>query len=169
MSRSVCTSIFLEMPGKARCNCPVRQRPPGQRSSACSTSLTHLTVNKPMTRRGGLAEAVLLPEQGQRDTGTAQFGVNLCPVGCRTLITGDGGRWWEKTPLQFGMVRAEGQISPLAAKRLRQSSTLARLTCKLSAIWRADRPTSNLRRNTSRILRMDNLSRQLLCFDKKGQ
>jgi hypothetical protein len=66
----------------------------------------------------GLAEAVLLPEQSQCDTGTAQLGVSLCPIRYRTLITGNSGRWWEKTSLQLGIGQSRGSNKPAGSKAI---------------------------------------------------
>ena len=65
-----------------------------------------------------LTELVLLPEQGQGDTGATQLGVSPCPVGHWTLITGNRRRWRKQTSLQLGVGQHRGPSQAADSKAI---------------------------------------------------
>lgn len=65
-----------------------------------------------------VAESVLLPEQGQGDTGAAQLGVSPCPVRHWALLAGNRRRWREQRSFQFNVRQCRGPSQPVGSKAI---------------------------------------------------
>src|SRR3972149_7844464 len=74
-----------------------------------------------------------------------------------TATTGGGGNR-RRSRTAASSSNDSGQDSPARANRRRYSPTVLRAIEQLRAIWRSESPQANLRRNTSWVFRMDNLS-----------
>ena len=68
---------------------------------------------------GALAESIILPEKGLGDAGAAQFCINPRPFWHWSFIAGDRVRRRKKNHCNSASASTEGQVKPLAAKRLR--------------------------------------------------
>jgi len=63
-----------------------------------------------------MAESVLLPEQGQSHAGAAQLGVNMSPIGHRTLITWRRHCRRKKASIQLGVGEIDRPFEPACSE-----------------------------------------------------
>lgn len=105
-----------------------------------------------------LAQAVLLPEQRQGYAGAAQFGMHPCPIGQGPLLTGNRRGRREQLLLQLGIRQRTGPGETAGGKAAEIITGTAVANAQAAGDLAHGQASVELRRNISRILRMDKRS-----------